>query len=55
MLVGAGVHAPAATSNGAPTMGDPAMVGGDVGWTTRSLKWMNPLGQPPPVLVMRRQ
>ena len=55
MLVGVGVHAPGATSNGAPTAGVPTMAGAVVGATTRSLKWMNPEGQPPPALVMRRQ
>ena len=38
-----------------PTIGDPVMVGGAVGLTTRSLKWMKPLGQPPPVFVTCRQ
>ena len=54
-LAGVGVHAPAATSSGAPTAGDPTMAGAVVGATTRSLKWMNPVGQPPPDLVTCRQ
>ena len=54
-LVGVGVQAPVSTESGAPTAGVPEMTGGVVGSTTRSLKWMKPLGQPPPVFVTRRQ
>ncbi len=48
-------HRPALATRSCPTAGSPVTAGRDWISTLRSLKWMNPVGQPLPDLLIRRQ
>ncbi len=54
-VVPAGFQLPVVARSVSPTAASPAMTGASSASICLSLKWMKPVGQPEPVLVMRRQ